>query len=281
MVDLANNTLLSSEKYLDLVINLWMDFFPKLIWAIFTIWIGFKIINMLNRWVEKIMEKADWDPMLESFIISLSSILLKVLVFISAAWVLWIETSSFVAMLAAAGLAIGMALSSTLQNFAGWVMILLLKPFKNWDFVEVGWFAWVVTKIHIFNTILLTTDKKRITIPNGDISNTSMINYSTEPKRRIDLQIGIGYGDDIDLTKKTLDELANADKRILVKEWLTIAVAELWDNAVIFNFRFFVKSADYWNVRWDMLENVKKTFDKKGIWFPFPQRDVHIYNETK
>jgi small conductance mechanosensitive channel len=217
--------------------------------------------------------------MLESFIISLSSIVFKVLVFISAAWVIWIETSSFVAMLAAAGLAIGMALSGTLQNFAGWVMILLLKPFKNWDFVEVGWYAWTVTQIHIFNTVLLTGDKKRITIPNADISNSSMTNYSTEPKRRLDLLVWIWYWDDIDLTKATLEELANADNRIIVKDWLTIAVDELWDNAVVLKFRFFVKSADYWAVKWDMLENIKKTFDEKWISFPFPQRDVHLYNE--
>ena len=277
--NLASGTIVNSEKYLNLLIDFAVSFTPKILWAILVLWIGFKIVNIINNAMWKLMDKAEWDPMLETFIQSLTSIILKILVFISAAWVVWVETSSFVAILAAAGLAIGMALSWTLQNFAGWVMILMLKPFKNGDFIEAGWFAWVVEEIHIFNTILLTGDKKTIIIPNSQISNSSMVNYSTEPKRRLDLQVWIGYSDNIDLTKETLDEIAKSDKRILVDDWITIAIAELWDNAVIFNFRVFVKSADYWAVRWDILENIKKTFDSKWISFPFPQRDIHLYNE--
>jgi small conductance mechanosensitive channel len=254
-------------------------FVPKLIWALLVIWIWFKIVSMINRWIEKVMEANDWDPMLESFITSLIAIVLKIMVFISAAWILWVQTSSFVAILAAAGLAIGMALSGTLQNFAGWVMILMFKPYKIWDFIEAGWHSGSVKEIHIFNTILLSGDRKKIIIPNSDISNSSMINYSTEKKRRIDLQVWVSYSDDIDLVKTTLKEIAEADSRIIQKEGLTIAVAELWDNAVIFNYRFFVKSADYWSVRWDILENVKKIFDQKWLNFPFPQRDVHLYKE--
>lgn len=254
-------------------------FVPKLIWALLVIWIWFKIISILNRGLEKIMEVNDWDPMLESFITSLVAIVLKVVVFISAAWILWVQTSSFVAILAAAGLAIGMALSWTLQNFAGWVMILMFKPYKIWDFIEAGWHSWSVKEIHIFNTILLSGDRKKIIIPNSDISNASMVNYSTEKRRRVDLQIWVSYSDDIDTVKSTLKEIAEAEVRIIQKEGLTIAVAELWDNAVIFNYRFFVKSADYWGVRWDILETVKKTFDQKGLNFPFPQRDIHLYKE--
>ena len=280
--NISNLESIDSEVALDLM-NKFIDwsavFVPKLIWALLVIWIWFKIVSMINRWIEKVMEANDWDPMLESFITSLIAIVLKIMVFISAAWILWVQTSSFVAILAAAGLAIGMALSGTLQNFAGWVMILMFKPYKIWDFIEAGWHSGSVKEIHIFNTILLSGDRKKIIIPNSDISNSSMINYSTEKKRRVDLQVWVSYSDDIDLVKTTLKEIAEADSRIIQKEGLTIAVAELWDNAVIFNYRFFVKSADYWSVRWDILENVKKIFDQKWLNFPFPQRDVHLYKE--
>jgi small conductance mechanosensitive channel len=217
--------------------------------------------------------------MLKSFVISLSSIMLKIMVIVAAAWVVWVQTSSFVAMLAAAWFAIGMALSGTLQNFAGWIMILLLKPFQIWHFVEIWGYSWSIKEIWIFNTTLLTPDKKRIIIPNSDIANWSMINYSAEPKRRIDLVIWVSYDDDIDLVKKTLAEIAEKEERIIKNQDITIWLAELWDNSVNFNYRFFVKSNDYWPTKYDILETIKKTFDKKGISFPFPQRDVHIYNE--
>lgn len=277
--NIASSTIWDSEKYIQLLVDFSASFIPKILGALIVLWIGFKVINILNKAMHKIMKKAKWDPMLESFILSLTSIVLKILVFISAAWVMWVETSSFVAMLAAAGLAIGMALSGTLQNFAWGVMILIFKPYKLWDFIEAGWHAGTVEEIHIFNTILLSGDKKTIIIPNSDISNWSMINYSTQPKRRLDLQVWISYSDDIDLTKNTLEQIAKSDQRILTDDGITIAIAELWDNAVIFNFRVFVNSADYWSVRWDLLENIKKTFDAKWISFPFPQRDVHIYNQ--
>lgn len=254
-----------------------VDIVPKIIWALLVLWIGFKIVNMINRGVHKVMDKNDWDPMLESFLSSLISILLKVMVIISAAGIIGVQTSSFVAMLAAAGLAIGMALSGTLQNFAGWVMILLFKPYKIWDYIEAGWYSWSVSQIHIFNTILLTPDKKTIIIPNSDISNAAMINYSTQKQRRLDMQVGISYSDDIDLAKQTLLELAKDESRIDHSKDVTIVVDSLGDNAVLINFRFFLNSWDYWAVKWEMTEKIKKTFDKKGLNFPFPQRDVHMY----
>ena len=273
-VDMAQVQILA-DKFLEY----WVSVVPNIIWAILVLWIGLKIVNMINRMVDKIMLKHDWDPMLESFITNLIAIVLKVVVIISAAGMIGVQTSSFIAMLAAAGLAIGMALSGTLQNFAWWVMILMFKPYKIGDYIEAGWHAWSVKEIHIFNTILLSWDKKTIIIPNSDISNASMVNYSTQPKRRIDLQVWVSYSDDIDLVKETLKEISESEERVLLDEWVTIGLAELWDNAVIFNFRVFVKASDYWPVRYDILENIKKTFDKKGISFPFPQRDVHLFQE--
>jgi len=270
---------LELEKYYDLIITGVMSYAPKVIWAILVLWIWFKVVNKLRDLVLKIMSKQKLDPMLKSFLTSLMTWVLKVLVIIAAAGMLGVQTSSFIAMLAAAGLAIGMALSGTLQNFAGWVMILLFKPFKAWNWVEIWGFAGSVTKIEIFNTILLTWDKKTIIIPNSEVTNSSMVNYSHEPKRRIDLEVGISYTDSIDLAKETLAEIAKNDEKVLQKEDVTIWVKSLWDNAVILVFRPFVKSDDYWPTYFRLNETIKKTFDKKGLNFPFPQRDVHMYNE--
>jgi len=266
-------------KYSGLIIDWIIGYLPKIFGAILVMWIWFKIIAIIQKWILKIMERQKINPMLKSFITSLSGMLLKIMVIIAAAWVLWVQTSSFVAMLAAAWFAVGMALSGTLQNFAWWVMILLLKPFKIWHYVEIWWHAWLIKEISIFNTTLLTPDKKRIIIPNADISNWSMTNYSAEPKRRIDLVIWVSYDDNIDLVKKVLLDIAKKDEAVLQEENITIWLNEFWNNSVNFNYRVFVKSPDYWATKYRILETVKKTFDKKGISFPFPQRDVHIYNE--
>lgn len=276
---IANWNLENYEKYINIFFDWILSFWPKVLWAIFVLWIWFKIVNMINRALNKIMDKANLDPMLETFISSLVVILLKVLVVISAAGIVWVETTSFVAMLAAAWLAIGMSLSWTLQNFAGWVMILLLKPYKIWDFIEAAGFSWTVNKIQIFNTVLITPDKKTIIIPNSDISNKSITNFSAEPIRRVDLVIWVSYSDDIDLVKETLKEIALSEPRILEDETITITMANLWESSVDFNFRFFVKSSDFWPTRWDILEKIKKTFDEKWISFPFPHREVYINNK--
>ena len=160
-------------------------------------------------------------------------------------------------------------------------MILLLKPFKIWHFVEIWWFSGTVKQISIFNTTLLTVDRKRVIIPNADVSNWSMTNYSAEPIRRIDLIIWVSYNDDIDKVKTILEEIAKNEKWILDNEDVTIGLLELADNSVNFAFRFFVKKSEYLVTKFSVLETVKRTFDKEKISFPFPQRDVHLYNEKK
>lgn len=279
--ELGNQATQKSSHYVELLSNWAIEFIPKIIGALIVIWVGFKVVNFVNSLAKKSMDKFNVEPMLESFIMSLIAIILKLLVLVSAVGIVGVETSSFVAIFAAAWLAIGLALSGTLQNFAGWVMILIFKPFKIWDFIEAGGHAWVVKEIHIFNTMLLSGDRKLIIVPNAKVSNDSMINFSSEKKRRIDLVVGISYDDDIDTAKSVLEKLSQSDERIIVKDGVTIAVGELWASSVDFNFRFFVKSADYWDVRSDMLETVKKTFDKKGLHFPYPQSDVHTYAEKK
>ena len=278
-MDLTNVAWYDLTAYADIIFNWFIGYLPKIIWALLVLWIGFKIIEIIEKWITKIMDKQRLNPMLKSFVTSLSSMLLKIMVIIAAAWILGVQTSSFVAMLAAAWFAVGMALSGTLQNFAWWVMILMLKPFKIWHYVEIWGFAWVVKEISIFNTTLLTPDKKRIIIPNSDISNWSMTNYSAEPKRRIDMVIWVSYSDNIELVKKTLLEIAEKNENVLQDHKITIWLNEFWDNSVNFNYRVFVNSEDYWVTKYDILETIKTTFDKKKISFPFPQRDVHLYNE--
>lgn len=267
------------SKYYDQIITWVIAYFPKIIWAVLVLWIWFKVVNMLQRWIEKIMDKQKLDPMLKSFLWSLLNWILKILVVISAAGMLWIQTSSFVAMLAAAWLAIGMALSWTLQNFAGWIMILFFKPFKIGHFIEVWWFAGTIKEIHIFNTIMLTADNKRIIIPNADITSSPMINFSAEQKRRVDHVVWISYDDDIDKAKEVLQKIADDEVRIIKKDWVRIWVMELWADSVNIVFRFYVKSKDYWDVYLESLEKVKKEFDKNWLNFPYPQRDVHIHNK--
>jgi|SaaInlStandDraft_7_1057024.scaffolds.fasta_scaffold02066_1 small conductance mechanosensitive channel len=278
-MDLTNVAWIDLTSYIDIAVQWFIGYLPKIIGALLVLWIGFKIINILEKGITKLMDKQKLNPMLKSFVTSLSNMLLKIMVIIAAAWILWVQTSSFVAMLAAAWFAVGMALSGTLQNFAWWVMILMLKPFRIGHYVEIWWFAWVVKEISIFNTTLLTPDKKRIIIPNSDISNWSMTNYSAEPKRRIDMVIWVSYDDNIELVKKTLLEIAENHENVLQDHKITIWLNEFWDNSVNFNYRVFVKSEDYWATKYNILETIKTTFDKKKISFPFPQRDVHLYNE--
>ncbi len=266
-------------QYIELISSSILNYLPKIVWALLVLWIWFKLVNIARNFILKIMERQKMDPMLKSFLTSIFSIILKTLVFITAAWILWVETSSFIAMLAAAGLAIGLALKGTLQNFASWVMILFFKPFKLGDFVEAAGHAWTVSRIEIFNTFMLTWDKKTIIIPNSEITSNSMVNYSSQPKRRIDLEVWISYTDSIKKAKQVLNDIAKTEKRIIKKDWVTIWVKELWADAVVLVFRTFVKSADYWDVYFSLNETIKIEFDKNGLNFPYPQRDVHLYKE--
>ena len=267
------------SKYVDLVINWVLNYAPKILWALLVLWIWFKIVNVVKKFILKIMDKQKIDPMLKGFLSSILSIILKTLVFISAAGILWVETSSFVAMLAAAGLAVGLALKGTLQNFASWVMLLLFKPFEIGDFVEAAGHGGKISKIEIFNTVMLTGDKKTIIIPNSEITSNSMVNYSKQPKRRVDLDVWIAYTDSIDTAREVLQEIAKNEQRISPNDEVVIWVKELWADAVILTFRTFVKSDDYWDVFFSLNETIKKEFDKNGLNFPYPQRDVHLYNE--
>lgn len=266
------------EPYTDTIVITVLAYIPKIFLAIFIIIVGFKLVKIFQNIIGKIIRMRQIDPMVESFLGSLIGWILKILVFVSAAWVLWVKTDSFVAALAAAGLAVWLALSGTLQNFASWIMILVFKRFKKWDYVEIGNIAGAVEEITIFNTILHTPDKKVVVMPNSEITSQSVTNYNDQMYRRIDMIIGIGYDDDIKKAKSLLQKILDEEWRVIEDMTMTIWVRELWESSVNLAFRFYVLTPDYWPVWYDVLEKVKLTFDENGVSFPFPQQDVHHYN---
>lgn len=263
--------------------GLWLKFYegvitysPRLVGAILTLIIGWWIIKVIQKFIRRGFEKREMEPSLRGFLNSMTGMLLKIMLLISVIGMLGVEMTSFIAILGAAGLAVGMALSGTLQNFAGGVMILLFKPFKSGDYIEAQGHAGSVNEIQIFNTILKTPDNKTVIIPNGGLATNSMINYSTEPVRRVDFVFGIGYGDDVNSAKIVLKKLIDEDDRILKEPEPFIGVTELGDSAVNLVVRVWANASDYWGIYFDMHEKVYKTFPKEGINIPFPQMDVHI-----
>lgn len=261
------------QKVYDVVFTLG----PRLVGAIITLIIGWWIIKIIQKSIRRSFEKREMEPSLRGFLNSMIGILLKTLLLISVVGMLGVQMTSFIAILGAAGLAVGMALSGTLQNFAGGVIILLFKPFKAGDYIEAQGHSGSVNEIQIFNTILKTPDNKTIIIPNGGLSTGSMINYSTEPRRRVDFVFGIGYGDDVDKAKTVLKKLIDGDDRILKEPEPFIAVSALADSSVNLVVRVWAEAANYWGIYFDMHEKVYKTFDKEGLNIPFPQMDVHVH----
>ncbi|MEA1898283.1 MAG: mechanosensitive ion channel [Bacteroidota bacterium] len=267
------------DKGMDLVSQGWellLKFGPTFIGALVVLLVGLWIIKIINRSISSLMDKKDLDASLKPFLRSLISVLLKALLVISVMGMVGIQMTSFIAILGAAGLAVGMALSGTLQNFAGGVMILVFKPFKVGDYINAQGHSGSVKEIQIFNTILKTPDNQTIIIPNGGLSTGSMTNYSTEPTRRVDWTIGIAYGDNSDKAKEVIGRLIQADSRIMKDPEPFIAISELADSSVNFAVRAWVKSEDYWAVFFQMNEQVYKTFEKEGLSIPFPQMDVHV-----
>lgn len=268
---------MNTEKILDFIGDKILEYGPKLVGAILVWIIGSWIIKALTRSFDKLLNKRNTDASLRPFLKGMVNILLKVMLVISVLGMLGIEMTSFIAVLGAAGLAVGMALSGTLQNFAGGVMILIFKPFKVGDYIDAQGHSGTVKEIQIFNTILKTPDNKTIIIPNGGLSNSSMVNYSTEELRRVDWTVGIGYGDDTDKARSVIQKMLESDTRILKDPAIFIGVSELADSSVNFAVRAWVNAADYWDVFFDLNENVYKTFDKEGLNIPFPQMDVHVH----
>ncbi|WP_425545670.1 mechanosensitive ion channel family protein [Kangiella japonica] len=254
-----------------------MIYLPKLAVALVILIIGLILIKVLLGAMKKMFTIKNFDTTLQSFLLSFTGILLKIILGITVISTMGVQMTTFVALLGAAGLAIGMALSGTLQNFAGGVMLLIFRHYKVGDWVEMQGYSGTVKEIQIFNTILKTPDNKIIIIPNSPISSDSLVNYSAEPKRRVDFKLGIGYDDDIDQAKKVILDVIKADERVHKDPEPFIAVAELADSSVNFTLRVWVDSGDYWPVYWHNLEAIKKALDSNGISIPYPQRDVHLH----
>ena len=250
----------------------------KIIGAIIFWIVGAFIIKFIQKILTKALDRRQTDESLKPFLLSLSKKLLYVALIISIMSMIGIEMTSFIAILGAAGLAIGMALSGTLQNFAGGVMILLFKPFKVGDLIEAQGYLGIVKEIQIFNTILKTPDNKTIIIPNGGLSTASLVNFSTEENRRVDLSIGIAYGDDVEKARTLLNQIASEDERILKEPEPFIGLSELGDSSVNLTYRVWINAKNYWAVYFDLNEKVYNEFNANGINIPFPQMDVHLLN---
>lgn len=249
----------------------------KLIVALLIFVIGRWVARKLSNTVQNLMTARQVDEALVKFTTNLTYTALLIFVVIAALGQVGIQTASFVAIVGAAGLAIGLAMQGSLSNFAAGVLIIIFRPFRIGDFIEAAGAAGVVESIMIFTTELKTGDNKKIIIPNSSILGGVITNYSANDTRRVDLVMGIGYDDDIDKAKRVLEEVMAADERILTEPAPAVAMIELADSSVNFNVRPWVKTADYWGVYCDLTEAIKKRFDQEGISIPFPQRDVHIH----
>lgn len=257
-----------------------VDFGIKFIAAIAIFYIGRLIARFVSKGIHKIMEAQKVDKILESFVTNLVYWALMTFVIIAAINQIGIQTTSLIAIMGAAGLAIGLALQGSLANFAAGVLIVMFRPYRVGDFVEAAGVSGSVVQVQILSTILKTVDNKQIVVPNAQIMNSIITNFSANETRRVDLVIGISYNDDIDKTRTIIQELINADNRILKDPACLVAVSELADSSVNIAVRPWVKTADYMSVKFGLTEAIKKRFDKEGISFPFPQQDVHIIKDT-
>ena len=253
----------------------------SLLMALAILIIGRQLVKLILRLITVALEKSNVEDTVRIFVTNLLNTLLMILVFIAAINQLGIETTSIIAVLGAAGLAIGLALQGSLSNFAAGILIVIYRPYKVGDYIEAGNYAGTVKDIQIFSTVLKTPDNKIVVVPNGSIMNGSIVNYSDQDTRRIDLIISCGYEDDIDKVRSVLEDIIKKEKRVLKDPKPQIAVTELADSSVNFIFRPWVKRTDYLPVYYSLLEEVKKRFDKEGISIPYPQSDVHIRNHKE
>ena len=270
-----------TKDMLDSLIEIGSSISISLLMALAILIIGRQLVKLILRLITVALEKSNVEDTVRIFVTNLLNTLLMILVFIAAINQLGIETTSIIAVLGAAGLAIGLALQGSLSNFAAGILIVIYRPYKVGDYIEAGNYAGTVKDIQIFSTVLKTPDNKIVVVPNGSIMNGSIVNYSDQDTRRIDLIIGCSYEDDIDKVRSVLADILKKEKRVLKDPKPQIAVTELADSSVNFIFRPWVKRVDYLPVYYSLLEEVKKRFDKEGISIPYPQSDVHIHNHKE
>lgn len=268
--------------YLDIIIDRTLVYLPKIFYAIVTLVLGWILINWILMFARGRMKSKRVDPSLRSFTQSILKWTLRILLLMTVASQIGIHITSFIALLGAIGLAIGLSLQGSLSNFAGGVLILLFKPFRVGEYIDSPNGNGTVKEITILYTILHTPDNVYVSIPNGPLANNTITNYSRLDTRRMDFTVGISYGDDIDKVRKILLGITTKDGRILSEpEAPAVYVKDLADNSVNMLARFWVSRDEYWNVYWDMRESVKKKFDASKISFPFPQMDVHLHRKNR
>ncbi len=276
-MEVFNNWEEIAKEYSDKFI----DFLPSLLFAGFILVVGLWIINMIVGYIRRYFDKAEYDETLENFIVSLTNYTLKILLFVVVITKLGVETTSLVAIIGAAGLAIGLALQGSLSNFAGGVLIIALKPFKVGDFIEAQGVSGTVKETTLFYTKLKTFGNQLAVIPNGQLTNDNIINYTVEGIRKDAITIGISYDSDIKVAKDVLMNLMNERKEIFEDPAPQVVVTELADSAVNLSIRFWATNDDFWDCHWYAIEEAKIRLEAAGVGIPFPQRDVHFYNHSE
>lgn len=263
------------EEFLDQAIKMGMEAGKSILFAVIVAIVGYYIVRFINKLVARMLEHRNVEPTVQSFLKSFVNITLLTLLILTVVSTLGVNTTSLAALLASAGLAVGMALSGNLQNLAGGIILLLFKPYKVGDYIEAQGVSGTVKAIQIFHTVLTSPDNKELFVPNGALSSGNITNYSKNDQRRVDMVISVEYGTDIEKVKQVTLELLRSDKRIKQDPAPFVAVKELGDNGVFFTIRVWVDSNDYWNVFFDTNERIYNEFNKHGIGFPFPQIQIH------
>lgn len=270
-------TMNSSTELINLAWDKLSSFGPNILSALVILVVGRWLVKWVTHLLKRALNRTGMDSTLVHFLEKLIYYTLLIAVIMAAADQLGIKTTSFLAILGAAGLAVGLALKDSLANFASGVMLILFHPFRVGDAVTAAGVAGTVERIDIFNTVINTWDNQKVIIPNSMITGDIITNINANPTRRIDLVIGIGYDDDVDEAKTLLQQIVQADSRILADPAPTVALAEFGDSSINLAVRPWVRTAEYWNVRFDLMEKIKQTFDERHITIPYPQRDVHLY----
>ena len=263
------------SQVLQQVTTLCIEAGKSILLAILIFVVGRYLIKFINRMIGRMMERKKVEPTIQSFLKSFINVLLTILLIITTVSALGVNTTSFAALLASAGVAVGMALSGNLQNLAGGIILLLFKPYKVGDYIEAQGVSGTVKEIQIFHTIILTVDNKQVYVPNGALSSGSVINYSSEPLRRVDLTVSVEYGTQVEVVKQALEDIIKADDRILTDPEPFVALGNLSASSIDFTVRTWVKGTDYWPVYFDLTRTVYEEFNRRGISFPFPQIQVH------
>ncbi len=269
------------DQLIDRLIDMGVSAGKSLLIALIVFVVGRFIVRLLNKLVARMLDRPNIDDSVQTFLKSFVNILLMILLGVSVISTLGINTTSIAALLASAGVAIGMALSGNLQNFAGGLIILVFKPYRVGDWIEAQNVQGSVTEIQIFHTVVRTADNKVIFIPNGSMSSAVVINYSMLPTRRLQWTIGIDYGEDVERAKSVVLDILNADSRVMTDPEPFVAVGELAASSVNLVVRVWVKQEDYWDVYHEMFQNIYRTFNSEGIDFPFPQQTVHLVKDEK